>query len=507
MSKKNLMRSLGFIVSFILFFASTLYAEQSIDERINEAVAPLTDAVSSVVFYAVPIGEVNLPLIIVWLISGAAIFTFYMGFINIRGFKHAIELVRGDYDNPTQKGEVSHFQALAAALSGTVGLGNIAGVAIAVSIGGAGATFWMILAGLLGMSSKFVECTLGVKYRNINDDGSVSGGPMYYLSKALAVRNQAAVGKFLAIFFALMCVGGSLGAGNMFQVNQAFKQFVVITGESESVLLGYGWLFGLITAVLVGLVIIGGIKSIVRVTDKIVPIMCGIYILATLVVLIVHIADVPRALWLIISGAFAPESVTGGVLGAMIQGVRRAAFSNEAGIGSAAIAHSTVKTDEPITEGIVALLEPFIDTVVVCTCTALVIVVTGFNAPSDMNGVALTSAAFASVLSWFPYLLALIVFLFAFSTMLSWSYYGLKAWTYLFGEKKATSLTFKILFCVFIVIGSTMSLDKVTDFSDAMIFAMSFPNIIGLYILAPEVKRDLESYLARLKSGEIRRFK
>ncbi|MFN3393618.1 MAG: alanine/glycine:cation symporter family protein, partial [Candidatus Thermochlorobacter sp.] len=295
MSERIIMRSLCFIVSFFCF-ASTLYAEKSIDERINEAVAPLTDAVSSVVFYAVPVSEVNLPLIIVWLISGAAIFTFYMGFINIRGFKHAVELVRGDYDNPTQKGEVSHFQALAAALSGTVGLGNIAGVAIAVSVGGAGATFWMILAGVLGMSSKFVECTLGVKYRNINDDGSVSGGPMYYLSKALAMRNQAAIGKFLGGFFALMCVGGSLGAGNMFQVNQAFKQFVVITGESESVLLGYGWLFGLITAVLVGLVIIGGIKSIVRVTDKIVPIMCGVYILATLVVLTVHIADVPRAI-------------------------------------------------------------------------------------------------------------------------------------------------------------------------------------------------------------------
>jgi AGCS family alanine or glycine:cation symporter len=270
---------------------------------------------------------------------------------------------------------------------------------------------------------------------------------------------------------------------------------------------GFGWLFGLITAALVALVIIGGIKSIVRVTDKIVPIMCGMYLLATLVVLVVRIADVPHALWLIVSGAFAPESVAGGVLGSMIQGVRRAAFSNEAGIGSAAIAHSAVKTDEPITEGIVALLEPFIDTVVVCTCTALVIIITGFYTQNTMSGVALTSAAFASILPWFPYVLAIIVFLFAFSTMLSWSYYGLKAWTYLFGEKPLTSLIFKVLFCTFIVIGSTMSLDKVTDFSDAMIFAMSFPNIIGLYILAPEVKRDLQSYLMRLKSGEIKRFK
>lgn len=498
-----------FIFLFILLVSPALYAEspKSLDARINDAVAPFTDAISSVIFYAVPIGEVSLPLIIVWLIGGASIFTVYMGFINVRGFRHAIELVRGDYSNPQHQGEVSHFQALAAALSGTVGLGNIAGVAIAVSIGGPGATFWMILAGLLGMSSKFVECTLGVKYRTLNPDGSVSGGPMYYLSKALALRHRPLLGKALAAFFAVMCIGGSLGAGNMFQVNQAFKQLVVVTGESQSFLQGFGWLFGVLTAGLVALVIIGGIKSIVRVTDKIVPIMCGVYVLATFVVLAVRITDVPHALWLIVSGAFAPESVAGGALGAMIQGVRRAAFSNEAGIGSAAIAHSAVKTNEPITEGIVALLEPFIDTVVVCTCTALVIVVTGFATSTSASGVALTSAAFASVMPWFPYLLALIVFLFAFSTMLSWSYYGLKAWTYLFGETPLMSLAYKLLFCVFVVIGATMSLDKVTDFSDAMIFAMSFPNLIGLYILMPEVKQDLTHYLLRLRSGEIRRYK
>ncbi|MCS7014067.1 MAG: alanine/glycine:cation symporter family protein [Chloroherpetonaceae bacterium] len=499
----------GFFLTLALGFSSSSYANasRSIDARINDAVAPFTDAISSVIFYAVPIGEVNLPLIIVWLIGGACIFTVYMGFINVRGFRHAIELVRGDYSDPHHQGEVSHFQALAAALSGTVGLGNIAGVAIAVSVGGPGATFWMILAGILGMSSKFVECTLGVKYRTLHSDGSVSGGPMYYLSKAFAARQHPLLGKFLAGFFAVMCIGGSLGAGNMFQVNQAFKQFVVVTGESQSILQGFGWLFGIFTAVLVALVIIGGIKSIVRVTDKIVPIMCGIYILATLAVLVARISDVPNALWQIVSGAFAPESVAGGALGAMIQGVRRAAFSNEAGIGSAAIAHSAVKTNEPITEGIVALLEPFIDTVVVCTCTALVIVVTGYTSNTAVNGVALTSAAFASVIAWFPYLLAVIVFLFAFSTMLSWSYYGLKAWTYLFGETPAMSLSYKLLFCLFVVIGATMSLDKVTDFSDAMIFAMSFPNLIGLYFLMPEVKRDLTLYLTRLRRGEIRRYR
>ncbi|WP_158044199.1 alanine/glycine:cation symporter family protein [Skermanella pratensis] len=477
---------------------------QGIDARINEAIGPVADVFAGVIFYSVPVMGANLPLIVVWLVTAAVFFTFYFGFINFRGFGHALRLVRGDYEDPNDRGEVSHFQALTAALSGTVGLGNIAGVAIAVSLGGPGATFWMILAGLLGMTSKFTECTLGVKYRRVNPDGTVSGGPMYYLSQGLAERGMGGLGRFLAVFFAIMCVGGSLGGGNMFQINQAFQQFVNVTGGDASPLAGRGWIFGLVAAVLVGIVIIGGIRSIVRVTEKIVPLMCGLYVLAGLVIILVHWADIPAAVSAIVIGAFSPEGVAGGFVGVLIQGFRRAAFSNEAGIGSAAIAHSAVRTKEPVTEGYVALLEPFVDTVIVCTVTALVIVITGTYGTPDTDGVSLTSQAFGSTISWFPYVLAVAVILFAFSTMISWSYYGLKSWTYLFGETRAADVSFKLLFCVFVVIGSSLQLGAVVDFSDAMIFAMSLPNLIGLYLLAPVVRRELAAYRAKLRSGEIR---
>lgn len=478
--------------------------EQGIDARINEAIGPVADAFAGIIFYSVPVMGADLPLIVVWLITAALFFTVYFGFINLRGFGHALRLVRGDYEDPNDRGEVSHFQALTAALSGTVGLGNIAGVAIAVSLGGPGATFWMILAGLLGMTSKFTECTLGVKYRRVNADGTVSGGPMYYLSQGLAERGMGGLGRFLAVFFAIMCVGGSLGGGNMFQVNQAFQQVVNVTGGDASPLAGRGWVFGLVAAVLVGVVIIGGIRSIVRVTEKVVPFMCGLYVLAGLIIVAVHWADIPAAFGAIITGAFSPEGVAGGFVGVLIQGFRRAAFSNEAGIGSAAIAHSAVRTKEPVTEGYVALLEPFVDTVIVCTVTALVIVITGTYGTPDADGVSLTSQAFGSTITWFPYVLAVAVILFAFSTMISWSYYGLKSWTYLFGETRAADVSFKLLFCVFVVIGSSLQLGAVVDFSDAMIFAMSLPNLVGLYLLAPVVRRELANYRAKLRSGEIR---
>ncbi len=482
-------------------------AEVSLDDRINETIGPFADAVVDFIFYAVPVAGADLPLVLVWLLVGAIVFTFYMGFINFRGFAQAIRIVRGDYSNPADSGEVSHFQALTAALSGTVGLGNIAGVAIAVSLGGPGATFWMILAGLLGMSAKFVECTLGVKYRVINDRGVVSGGPMFYLTKGLADRGMARFGKVLAVVFAVMCLGGSFGGGNMFQVNQAFQQFESVTGGDSSFLHGHGWAFGLVMAIFVAVVIIGGIKSIARVTDKLVPFMCGVYVLAAFVVIFANLEAVPEAFGLIIHGAFSNDAVAGGFVGVLIQGFRRATFSNEAGIGSAPIAHAAVRTNEPITEGLVSLLEPFIDTVVVCTMTAVVIVLTGTYKIDGADGIALTSAAFESVISWFPYVLALAVILFAFSTMITWSYYGTKAWTYLVGDSKAADIGYKIVFCMFVVIGASLTLTKVTDFSDAMIFAMAFPNVIGLYIMAPEVKRDLASYLARVKSGEIRKFR
>jgi len=489
------------LLALLLWSPFTLAGE--IDSAINEMIAPISNVIASTVFYSVPVGEASVPLIVVWLVVAAIFFTVYFGFINIRGFKHAIRVVRGDYTNPADKGEVSHFQALTAALSGTVGLGNIAGVAVAISIGGPGATFWMIIGGLLGMSTKFVECTLGVKYRVEHADGRVSGGPMYYLSRGLAEQGKAGLGKFLAVFFAICCLGGAIGAGNMFQANQAAQQVISVTGGENSFFAGNAWILGLMMAGLVGVVIIGGIKSIAKVTEKVIPLMAGIYLTAAVVILAMNASQIPEAFAVIFTGAFTAAGVTGGVIGCMIQGFKRAAFSNEAGLGSAAIAHAAVKTKEPLSEGYVSLLEPFIDTVVICTMTALVIVITGAYTNPDLGGVGMTSAAFESAFSWFPYVLAVAVVLFAFSTMLAWCYYGTKAWTYLFGDSKGADLTFKVIFCIFVVIGSSMSLGPVIDFSDSMIFAMSIANIAGLYMLAPVVKRELASYRSRINTGEI----
>jgi len=473
-----------------------------IDDQINAIVAPFTHIVEQIVFFAVPVNGVGLPLVLVWLLVAATVFTFYFRFVNLRGIAQAFRILRGDYNNPKHDGEVTHFQALSAALSGTVGLGNIAGVAIAISLGGPGATFWMILAGFLGMSSKFVECTLGVKYRRIDAEGVVSGGPMHYLTDGLANKGWPQLGKVLAIFFAVMCIGGSFGGGNMFQANQAYAGFQDMLGRF-SIDGQFGWLFGIVMAVFVGLVIIGGIKSIGRVTRILVPLMCLIYVAAGMFIILGHLDELPAAISLIISSAFSPESVGGGFVGVLIQGVRRAAFSNEAGVGSAAIAHSAVKTNEPVTEGLVALLEPFIDTIIVCTMTALVVVITGAHTQSGIEGIEMTSRAFNSVIPGFDMILVVAVVLFAFSTMVTWSYYGLKSWTFLFGDSKAMDLTYKLLFLICVVLGSGATMEAVIGFSDAMIFAMSFGNIIGLYVMMPEVRRDLDSYFRRLNAGEI----
>jgi len=490
-------------------------AAPTMDERISSAIQPYSDAVAGAIFYSVPVAGTDFPLIVGWLIIAALIFTFYFRFIQIRGFMHAIQVVRGRYSNPNMQGEVTPFQALTTAVSGTVGLGNIAGVAVAVGIGGAGATFWMILAGLLGMASKFTEVTLGVKYRDVKmPDGIVAGGPMRYLSKGMAELGRPVLGKVLAVFFAVCCVGGAIGGGNMFQANQSFQQVVGVTGGENSFLAGQGWVFGLIMAVLVGLVIIGGIRSIAKVTEKVVPFMALLYMTAGMIVLIINADQIFWAFGQIIGGAFSAEGVTGGVVGALIQGFKRAAFSNEAGIGSAAIAHSAVRTDQPVSQGFAALLEPFIDTVVICTMTALVIVITGHvNAggltplAAGASGVGLTSAAFGSAISWFPYVLALAVVLFAFSTMITWSYYGLMAWTYLLGDSKLSELAFKVMFLTFVVIGASMGLGPVIDFSDSMIFAMALANIVGLYFMMPIVKRELEKYWAGIQSGTIQSFR
>lgn len=509
---------------------------QTLSQKINNAFVPIVDGLGSVIFWD-PLTAVGvydpviydedgnpviaedgttrtspITLVVIWLICGALFFTVFMRFVNVRGFKHAIDIVRGRYDDPSHKGEVSHFQALTTALSATVGLGNIAGVAIAIVIGGPGATFWMIVAGILGMSSKFVECTLGVKYRKIDIFGNVSGGPMYYLYMGLKKKGLKWLGSILAVIFAILVIGGSFGGGNMFQANQAFSQLSVMVPSVS----GYGAYFGIILAVLVGIVIIGGIKSIAKVTDKIVPIMAVLYVSTALIIIFMNISHAGEAFSLIFNGAFSASALKGGFIGVLIVGFQRAAFSNEAGVGSAAIAHSAVKTDMPIKEGLVSLLEPFVDTVVICTMTALVIIFTGFYTnPDGLEGTQLTSQAFGSVFSWFPYILMIAIFLFAFSTMISWSYYGLKGFDYLFGSlsekwfgnRKVSATIYRILFLGMIVVGASSSMGVVVDFSDMMILSMAFPNILGLIILAPEVRRDLIDYWKKLKNGEIKRYK
>lgn len=483
------------------------------DQRIEAVFAPISAAVSNFIFYAVPVGDTNLPLILFWLILAGIVFTVYFRFINVRGMAHGLRLVRGDYNDPGAPGEVSHFQALTSAVSGTVGLGNIAGVAVALSIGGAGATFWMVLAGLLGMSTKFTECTLGVMYRLEKPDGTVSGGPMYYLSRGIGANypRLKALGWALAVVFAVCTMLGAIGAGAMFQANQAYSQFFAISGGDAGPLAGKAWLFGTVVAVLAGLVIVGGITRIGAVTARLVPGMAAIYVMACLVVLGGNIEHIPAAFGAIIDGAFTAEGVQGGVIGALIQGFRRAAFSNEAGLGSAAIAHSAVRTREPVTEGYVALWEPFVDTVVICTMTALTIIITGqldalhgTALSGTAQGVQLTSQAFASVISWFPYVLTIAVFLFAFSTIITWGYYGGKAAAFLAHESKLVRHGFHLAFLVSVVIGCTMNLSSIVDIADALLFIMAIPNLIGVYLLMPVVRRELLSYEARLRSGEIR---
>ena len=449
----------------------------------------------------------GVPFIVGWLFIGAVFFTFRMKFVNIRAFRHAFDVVRGKYDNPEDEGEVSHFQALSSALSATVGLGNIAGVAVAVKMGGPGAAFWMIVAALFGMTAKFVECTLGQKYRVIDENGSVLGGPMRYLEAGLAEKGMGGFGKVLAVMFAIFCIGGSFGGGNMFQANQAVSALTHTTEHWFGIELA-SWMIGLVLVATVGVVILGGIRRIAATAEKIVPLMCGMYLVAAIFVISVNLPVLPEALAAIINGAFSPDAVEGGFVGVLIIGIQRAAFSNEAGIGSASIAHSAAKTDEPIREGVVALLEPFIDTVIVCLGTALVIVISGvLNDPAaaDVDGAVLTSMAFESAIHWFPLVLTGAILLFAFSTMISWSYYGERCWTNLFGAK--SSMIYRVIFLVCIFIGSVTNLGAVLDFSDLMILSMAFPNILGLYILAGDVKGDLDSYLDRLNSGQFKVYK
>ena len=466
---------------------------------IDAFMAPLASALSAFVFFSVPLFGQQVPLVVAWLAIGAFFFTLYLRFINIRGFWLAVRHVRGDFKDPSAEGEISHFRALATAISGTVGVGNIGGVAVAISLGGAGAAFWLFVAGFLSMSTKLIECTLGVKYRQVHADGSVSGGPMYYLDGYFKERNWPRIGRTFGGIYALALVVGCFGVGNMFQSNQAYQQMLVITGGETSVLADYSLLFGLVLAGIVGLVIIGGITSIARVAAYIVPFMAGIYIIGCLVIISLSLQDIPLAISTAVSSAFgSSDAMAGGALGALIMGFQRALFSNEAGLGSASIAHSAVQTRSPASEGFVGLLEPFIDTVVVLTLSSLVILTTALPnglMGGGLSGIEVTSAAFAFHIPWSPYLIAFAAVLFAFSTALAWSYYGLQAWNYLVGVGKRRTLGFQLVFLTFFALGCVLELKAVLDFSDAMIFLIALPNLVALYLFAPMVKREVETYL------------
>ncbi|WP_431985138.1 alanine/glycine:cation symporter family protein [Streptomyces qinglanensis] len=483
----------------------------SVDKAVSDFVEPIATKLGEIVFYSVPVGGTELPLIVTWLVVAGLVFSAWFGLVQIRKFRLAVDVVRGKYDEKGSDGEVNHFQALTAAVSGTVGLGNIAGVAVAVSIGGPGATFWMVLCGLLGMATKFVEVTLGVKYREVHPDGTVSGGPMHYLPKGLTERfgrNGKLLGRVLAVLASAMILFFGLFGGNLFQVNQSYAQLVSVAGGEDGALgsSAGALFFGLLIAAVVGIVLLGGIRSIATVTSRLVPSMAAMYIVACLIVILANITAVPDAIGSIFEGAFNPKGVAGGILGALIIGFKRAAFSNEAGLGSAPIAHSAVKTKHPASEGLVALLEPFIDTVVVCTMTALTIVIaspdswTKARTDESIGGVTITSDAFETVLPWFPYILTVAVMLFAVSTVLTWGYYCLKAWTYLFGRSKVSELTFKVVYTLFAVAGALLTLQTLIDLADAVLFSLAVINIIGLYLLAPVVKRELNHFLEYIRN-------
>ena len=566
-----LVRSLYLSVILLASTCPSLYAAETkggIDQQIDKILSPAADVAEKIVFWELPIGnDKAIPLVLIILGITALFLTTYFRFINFRALGTAVKTIRGKYTNPDAPGQITHFQALSAALSATVGLGNIAGVAVAIAIGGPGATFWMIIVGLCGMTTKFTECTLGVKFRKVDADESTRGGAMYYLRDGLASKGEflAILGKVLAVLFAIFCIAGAIGAGNMFQANQAHEQFSNSFG-----ILNEGWQFGLIIAVLVGAVIIGGIVWIARVTSFLVPFMCIGYMLAAILILFVNLSEIPSSISLIFTEAFTGTAAAGGVIGAIIQGIKRGVFSNEAGVGSAPIAHSAVKTDKPASEGLVALLEPFIDTVVVCTMTALVIISSGmWNVKADTDkqisllsapesgsivttvdagtkfnlsdetlthkddetgeeiidwykvkvfkkdsegwvsandiklrskdGIWLTSEAFATVIDWFPYVLSIAVFLFAFSTMISWSYYAEQSVIYLFGKNKKIINSFKVIYCLFIVIGSAASLDSVIRLADSLFFCMVVPNLIGVYFLLPVVKSELSKYMEHVR--------
>jgi AGCS family alanine or glycine:cation symporter len=528
---EHVARILGALTSVLLATTVPAAAEasaeaQGLDQKIDAWFGHATGWFVDGIFTDIPVNDYPVKAVVVWLALAGVILTLFFKFVNLSAFGLAIRTVRGRYSHVDDPGEISHFQALSAAISGTVGLGNIAGVAIGIMIGGPGVAFWLFLSGFLGMATKFAECTLGVKYREFDGSGRIHGGAMYYLKKGFAERGLAPLGAFLAGLFAVFCVLASFGGGNVFQINQTTAQLLNITGGENSFFAGRQWVFGLLIAAVTGLVIIGGITGIAKVTARLVPAMCMIYIISAIIVLASNIGHIPAAVSMIVTEAFNPRAaVTGGLLAAFVWGMRRATFSNEAGIGSSPIAHAAVKTRMPASEGVCALLEPFVDTVIVCTMTSLVLVTSMYftgdggeflingktfqlgdaSRASTSFGISMTSEAFQTVHEGFKYILFVCVLLFAFSTLISWSYYGLQAWQYLFGRKKTAALVYKTIFCAVIVAGSAASMDKAVDFSDASLFAMSIPNLIGVYFLLPVIRRELEKYTdyaRRVDSGK-----
>ena len=499
-----------FLMMLFTTMLMTLQSAQAmnVDEFMDKHVAPISDAVAKLIFFPINICGCDVPLIIFWVLIAGFFFTFYFKGISVWGFKHALDVVA----KPAEKhndgcGEVSSFQALATALSGTIGIGSIAGVAISISIGGPGAAFWIFVGALLGMSIKFVEATLAVKYRRFNLDGSVSGGPMHYIAHGLTRKKMRWLGQPLSVLYAILCIGGGITGGNMIQINQTAHQIVFITGGSHSIFHGYTWLIGLVAAVLIGMVIVGGIKSIAKVTTILTPTMCLLYIISGLIVIFANFMNIPHAIALIIHEAFNPTAVAGGVIGTIIIGLRRSVQSNEAGTGAAAIVYATAQTKEPVSQGFVALLETFL-TGVLCLFTSFAIVFSGActHAAKEISGIELASNAFQSVIPFFPIILSIIAVMFALSTLISWAYYGQKAWTFLFGEGKKRVLAFNLIYCLFIIIGSAMNVKSVIDITDAMMIALCVPNIIVLYILCPEIKRDLKAYLERQDMKLVKKF-
>ena len=488
-----------FLAAFFTLLFSMQQASASVDALMDKYVAPISDAIARIIFYPVHVAGGDVPLIIFWVLFAGIFFTFYFRGIAIWGFKHAVDIItkpKKNADGTSGEGEVSSFQALATALSGTIGIGSIAGVAISISIGGPGAAFWIFFGAILGMSIKFVEATLAVKYRRFNLDGSISGGPMHYIAHGLTRKNMRWLGQPLSVLFAILCIGGGITGGNMIQINQTAHQIIFITGGEHSIFHGYTWIIGLVAAILIGLVVVGGIKSIAKVTTVLTPTMCALYIISGLIVILANFVNIPQAIMLILREAFHPTAVAGGVFGTIIIGLRRSVQSNEAGTGAAAIVYATAQTKEPISQGFVALLETFL-TGILCLFTSCAIVFSGVldhTQIGQISGIELASNAFQSVIPFFPIILSIIAVLFAISTLISWAYYGQKAWTFLLGEGKKRVLTFNLIYCIFIVIGSCMNVKSIIDITDAMMIAMCVPNIIVLYILCKDVKIDLKAY-------------